>query len=455
MIVSTLVRAVTATELLTLEEKQQLIGRIADSDLFRRAPKLREFLLYAADCTLQQRLDDVRGQAIAENVFHRTLARYDADDTIVRAEARNLRKRLETFFETEGAGESVIVVMPKGGYSLAFRLRSVTAPDDSEETRPPVPALPPIQPVVPIPTSIPNDTVWSFPQARFLLIICVCLGMAAAIATALVIRSYPVGAKASSAVPGSPDSLPFSALFDNRHDTLIVTSDTAFLKIAEISGHHLSLNDYLTHGYPTVPHLFPPGLIRDLNWSAFTDASETKIAGLIMRKNAQRLQRAFLRSGRQVQLADFNTQNVILLGSPISNPWADLYTNQLNFEFDADNKLNIQLRNRSPRKGELPLYPTEQDNQLNQKYAHIAFIPNTSAGKGSALLVAGTTAEATEAAGEFLLDDVSLTKTLLSIGVDPKGPPHYWELLLRATTFVGGATHSQVIGYRLRPYAVE
>ncbi len=112
-----------ATEFLTANGKRELIGRVADSDLFRRAPKLREFFLYVADCTLENRFDDVRGQAIAEKVFHRTLDHYDVGDTIVRAEARNLRKRLENYFITEGAGEPFVVVMPKGGYSLAFRPR--------------------------------------------------------------------------------------------------------------------------------------------------------------------------------------------------------------------------------------------------------------------------------------------------------------------------------------------
>lgn len=449
-------RTASQAEFLTLEDKRQIIARIAGSDLFRRAPKLREFLLYVAECTLEDRLDDVRGQAIAEKVFHRTLDRYDADDTIVRAEARNLRKRLETFFETEGADESFLVVMPKGGYSLAFRPRSVIVSDD-EDIRPEPAAIVPIPqiPALPIAAHAENDRLWSAPSSRFLLILCVCLGVAAAVATALVIRWYPPGVKASGSTALASDILPFSALFDSRHDTLIVTSDTAFLQISELSGSRLSLNDYLTRGYPTIPKLFPPDLIRNLNWSEFTDASETNVAGLIMRKNAHRLQRTFLRSGRQVQLADFNTQNVILLGSPVSNPWAGLYSNRLNFEFESDNKHDIRLHNRSPRLGEVAIYPTEQDNQLNLKYAQIAFIPNTSSGKSNALLVAGTTAEATQAAGEFLLDDTSLFKTLLAIGVDPKGPPRYWELVLRATTFVGGATHSEVIGYRLHPYAAE
>ncbi len=249
--------------------------------------------------------------------------------------------------------------------------------------------------------------------------------------------------------------LPFSALFESGRDTLIVTSDTAFVKISELEGRRFTLNEYLIRAFPDVPHVSPPDLIRNLNWSEFTDAGETKIAGLIMRKNANNLQRTFLRSGRQVQLADFNTQDIILLGSAISNPWGDLYANELNFEFEFNKKTGIKLVNRSPQHGELASYPSARDEDSNRRYARIAFLPHTSSGKGSALLIAGTTMEATEAAGEFLLNDAVLAKTLRKMGVDPNGPACYWEIVLRATTFMGGATHAEVIGYRLHPYQVE
>ena len=244
-------------------------------------------------------------------------------------------------------------------------------------------------------------------------------------------------------------------MFDNKQDTFIVTSDTAFLQIAELEGRRLTLNDYLVRAYPGIPHLFPPNLIQDWNRSQYTDGAETTIAGLIMKRNAASLQRTFLRSGRQVALADFKNHNVVLLGSPISNPWAELYANRLNFQFDFDTKCGIKFWNRSPHKGELPTYPGPQDDKLNRTYAQVAFLPNTSPDSGSVLLLAGTTAESTAAAGEFLLNESGLAKTLKKIGIDPAGPPCYFEIFLRATTFVGGATQSEVIADRLHPYSMQ
>src|SRR5579875_959416 len=121
---------VDEAELLNAAEKRDLIGRIMRSSLFRKAPRVSEFLLYVAECSIENRLDDVREHVIAEKVFHRG-SDYDLQDGIVRAEARNLRKRLETYFKTEGKEEPVIVIMPKGGYSLVFERRAAECDADA------------------------------------------------------------------------------------------------------------------------------------------------------------------------------------------------------------------------------------------------------------------------------------------------------------------------------------
>ena len=445
----------TSTEVWSAEAKEQLIARVADSSLFRKSPRLREFLRYAGDCTLGNRLRDLREQVIAEKVFQRKAEYYDFQDSIVRAEARNLRKRLEKYFETEGFEEAVLISMPKGGYSLTFGPRP---PQAQPETA--MASIP--ETVAGVVTEPPRlsrrklasgqEPTWSTPSPRILRVACMCLGILATLASTLALHWY---LRVAGGPPARADTLPFSALFDNKQDTFIITSDTAFLQIAELEGRRLTLNDYLVRAYPGVPHLFPPNLIQDWNRSQYTDGAETTIAGLIMKRNAASLQRTFLRSGRQVALADFKNHNVVLLGSPISNPWAELYANRLNFQFDFDTKCGIKFWNRSPHKGELPTYPGALDEKLNRTYAQVAFLPNTSPDSGSALLLAGTTAESTAAAGEFLLNESGLAKTLKKIGVDPSGPPRYFEIFLRATTFVGDATQSEVIAYRLHPYSMQ
>jgi hypothetical protein len=415
-----------ATESQTLEDKRELIARLADSDLFRRAPRQREFLLYVAGCTLDNCLDGVREQVIAEKVFGRAADQYDIGDTIVRAEARNLRKRLEKYFETEGLGESCIVAMPMGGYALAFQPRA-EEPAPAPASTAPIAVGEPVQPV-------------QQPRKGIVLTIIVAVLLAAALA---IVRGISPPHRATAAA----STLPFSALFSSSRNTLIITSDTAFLQIAELSHRRFRLDDYLARSYPDVPGVSPPDLIRNLNRFQYTDADETSIAAAILRENAGSIQRAHLRSGHQVSLADFKDSNVILLGSLISNPWAELYSNRLNFEFDFKTGERIILRNKSPLAGEAGTYPARDDATQNRTYAHIAFIPDQAS---SALLIAGTTAEATQAAGELLLDRNKFAATLKTMGLNPAGPPRFFEMLLRAKTFIGGAAESELVAYRTK-----
>jgi len=430
-----------APETLDISEKRQLVRRIAESNSFRRAPRQREFLLYVADCTIANRLEGVREQAIAENVFHRDSGSYDLQDSIVRAEARNLRRRLDLYFETEGKHEPLAVSMPKGGYSLSFERRSV--PIEREPAPAPVSATK-VGPA-PLPSSLP--ALSAEPRLarslRFYKFICALLFASALAAFFLALhwRTVPASPVAR------PPALPFSALFDSALDTYIVTSDSSVLEMLLLSGQRIAVNDYIVRSYPEMPDK-SRAIFQDMfNRFNNTNADEMSIAALIMRSNASVLSRTFLRSGHQLQLSDFKGHNVILIGSPISNPWAQLYTDRLNFQFDFNSERAITFHNKAPRRGELPDYPAPGDDQHHWSYAHLVFLPGISE-PGSVLLIAGTTLGATTAAGEFLLDRSRLERELKLAGIDPSGAPRYFELLLRATTFTGGATQSEVIARR-------
>ncbi|MCU1262467.1 MAG: hypothetical protein JWO80_5352, partial [Bryobacterales bacterium] len=60
-----------AVEVAGIREKRELVDRVSNSPTFQRSPRLREFLLYVAECTLTERLEGVREQQIAANVFNR------------------------------------------------------------------------------------------------------------------------------------------------------------------------------------------------------------------------------------------------------------------------------------------------------------------------------------------------------------------------------------------------
>jgi hypothetical protein len=275
--------------------------------------------LYAADCTLENRLDEVREQFIAERVFSRKSGFQGGQDSIVRAEARNLRKRLEAYFETEGKHEPLVVRMPKGGYSLAFQPRlpdlapdePIAEIDDGNETGELL--------TEPLTVSSISGTAPLFGKTvRSYRNVCVAMGLLAALATALAVYWYSADSQLRHRLGATAPDFPFSALFGEGQDSLIITSDTGFLQIATLAHRRITLDEYMARSYPDIPNIQPPDLIRNWNVYEFTDGRQMAIAGLILRRNAQFAQHIELRSGHEVQLDDFKDHNVVLIGSQIS-----------------------------------------------------------------------------------------------------------------------------------------
>src|SRR5260370_13643020 len=106
----------------------ELVLRVAESVHFKKSPKLREFLLYVCERTLQNRQDEVREHQIGNQVFGRREHYSPAEDNIVRVEARQLRKRLDEYFASEGKEEPVVIVIPKGTYIPSFAPRPMPEP---------------------------------------------------------------------------------------------------------------------------------------------------------------------------------------------------------------------------------------------------------------------------------------------------------------------------------------
>jgi hypothetical protein len=245
-----------------------------------------------------------------------------------------------------------------------------------------------------------------------------------------------------------------------------VTSDTTLVPLFYTDRSRISLDDYITRSYPKSSSLFSTSLTRA---GEYTDAQEVALAGQIIHANAPFAHEICLRSGHQVQLSDVKKYDMILLGSAYSNPWVQMFESKLNFRLELSPKAgSLTVRNGEPQGSESARYPCHADLVIrnsspkpgesgeypcydhNQSYAAIAFLPAES-GSGHVLLIAGTTAESTAAGGEFVLDDRQMRPALQAIGVDPNGAPHFFELLLRVTAFVGGATRSEIIAARAHP----
>jgi hypothetical protein len=126
-----------------------------------------------------------------------------------------------------------------------------------------------------------------------------------------------------------------------------------------------------------------------------------------------------------------------------------LVAKPLSFEFGLDEQWRGLIRDTKPRAGERAVYTmTTRSGESGEAYALVAFLPNMT-GSGSILLVAGTTGEGTQAAGEFISDENRASAALKAMGIDPAGPPRYFEILLKVQAIAGSPSRSSVLAARL------
>src|SRR5438045_1615890 len=111
-----------------VEESRKLVERVAASRYLSKSVRLRELLVFLSERVLNGPVGEIHEQEVGHKVFGRP-ANYDTgSDNIVRVHASTLRKRLEQYFAEEGAGEPLVLEIPKGNYAPVFRRRENSSP---------------------------------------------------------------------------------------------------------------------------------------------------------------------------------------------------------------------------------------------------------------------------------------------------------------------------------------
>ncbi len=423
---------VPATGELTPDDaRRALVQRIAASSHFQKSPKLREFLQYVCERALANQPEQINEQLIGCRVFGRRADYNSNEDNIVRVEARQLRKRLEDFFAQEGAAEPLVIRIPKGGYVPVFETRQDT-----------LPATPPPELEASLRTAR-RRTV------RFAV-------LSAALAVVCLWLLFREAGLQTDAATAQLRRLLWSKVFDANHQTYLVVADSNLVLLQDIIHRPVTLNEYLGRDYPRSlkgPAISPEvaALMDLISSRQYTSLADADLTAKILQLSGGFSDRVVIRFARNLQIRDFKSANVILLGSRRANPWAELLETQLNFEHEVDERSRRSyFRNKAPRSGE----PREYwfggpDGKSTETYAVVALIPNLSR-TGTVLIVAGATMEGTEAAGEVVTNGELFLRLIRAMGVgdNPDRIP-YFEALLKTSSTAGAPRDSAVIAYRI------
>lgn len=397
------------------DEHRSLVARVSRHESFRRAPRLRELLVYITEKAIEGREAELSEHEIAITVFRRSESFNSSDDSIVRSSARQLRTKLHEYFEGPGRDEPVIIEIPKGSYVPEFPQRTATAAPPAGD---------------------------SLRRWRILT--------AVSAATAIVLAALLTWSLAASRreAPATPPPNLVTWLFGGRtQEVSLVLCDSALVVVNAYRAHPMSLDDYiqrhdqrplpLSGGNPAgaTPPEFPgKRLITSFRDMAFLRrlSEQGPAAGFGIQ----------LRHSRLMQVRDFRSGSHILLGSPWSNPWTTLFEEQLNFRFaEGASGGSFGLKNTQPEPNEQPFYVCSPAQARDgTSYARIAIVPNLS-GQMAELLVSGLHTESSEGALDAVLSPAFLEQVRHTTKVAKPGDLVGLELLVGIRA-VDGVVHS-------------
>jgi hypothetical protein len=445
---------------------QRHLKEVIEGDAFKGSHRSGQFLQYIIDQAIAGHFDSLKERVIGMELFGRSPSYDTGDDAIVRVTASDVRKRLLQHYGKFGSALGIRISLPSGSYIPEIvrdphpqvGLSEVVGHRDTK-VEPRYSGAPHLEaalvldepvviaPVLSQPETIhPRNASWHLSLLFGILVV----------ALNISLWGYFLNRQRSEAPYISP--LPWSALFGSSHATELITSDPNIADIQGITGSEVSVSDYANHKYIPVPNKLTPeqdyfsrNILRGDN-SAGVDAPIVAKVAALAQTNLKSID---VRTARSIQITDLKSDNnFIFLGSPRSDPWYSLFSDQLDFRFVFDKSSGSEfIRNFHPRPNERPQYvPTAPGWATGDSYAIMALVRNPDQ-SGQVLLLAGANEEGTAAAGIFATDLPRLATELRKCGIAPSGPPRHFEMLLHLNTMAGTPNNIDLVACHIIPDA--
>jgi hypothetical protein len=360
------------------------IGSILESHVFQKTHRLSELLAFLADQT-----QPVKEAEIGHSVFGRQPGYNTSDDTIVRANIRQLRMKLDEYYQTEGLNDPWRVSIPKGSYALRIEPHALPIPAAEPPRDRRVPAL---------------------------------LAGAAALACAGFFAYARLNQPAAHTL--------LSLLNPGPGQRLLIIGPDANVQLYQRLTHHtVSLQEYQNRDYLRSPELGP-------NAAVYFSSSITESFILNLIPPFTRVippEAMLVRSPDLVRLQDFQFDNALLISGPFGNPWVQLFDKPLNFQIQIDDEAApAYIVNRNPLPGEPSIYRNyTDDTKTTVCFARLAYLPGLTP-RTHVLLAGGPHQASTEAVNFFLTRSDQLDLVRRSLHLLPGTPLPSFEAVVEA-----------------------
>jgi hypothetical protein len=408
---------------------RELVDRVAGGPALQKSNRLRELLLFLCERALSDPGQAVREQEIGVAVFNRPPGYDTGQDTLVRVQVSQLRKKLQQHFAAEGREESVEIEIPRGSYTPLFRDRALVLP--------------------------PPGSSWSRRLrgiSPWTLVFAILAAVASGLSVWMAIRLGSHGAPQQAGFEPRPavDRL-WRQVFGNGRPACLVPSDANLVVFQDLIGRQLTINEYRRSHFGLIAdeRIQDPerrAVAKLLVSKSCTPVADAQLAGELEVLNAFHRIHTDVVFARDFGPAYLESHNVILLGTRRANPWMELFESQLNFRTKFQESPQVaSFENRAPLSGEEAAYPGTW-GKLG--YCRLAFLPNQ-ARNGHVLLISGTDMASTQAGGQFIGSQRWVDLLRSRLGLSPQAPFPYFEVLLRVEFPATRAPRFDLIAHRI------
>jgi hypothetical protein len=434
---------------------QQHLEEVLSGEAFRGSHRSAQFLRYVVHQSVNGHCDELKERLIGVELFGRPPSYDTGEDAIVRVTASDVRRRLLQHYGTYRTGSEFRIRLPLGTYIPEISRDVPVKPEVKEPPGTPAVELPDSADApVPAPPAAGAREAAAEEQVqepglfrtkigwRHGVVLLCSLAIAVYGAFALWLTMRPARVQTDTQ---------WGMLFGSQLSTKLVTSDPNIVEIQTLTGQAVTLSDYANQRYVPKPQKVTPQLmqfstdiLRGDKAAAVDTGVAVDVAEWMDRAKAGRLT---VQSARTVRFSDLlEDGNLILLGSPRSNPWALYYSEHLDFRFSFDPAFGQEIiENLHPRTGEAAKYvPTALSFATGQSFAAASYLRNPDH-LGHVLLIAGANAEGTKAVADVLTDSTALSAVMRRCGLPLKAPLPNFQFLLQLNTMAGSPGHSEVI----------
>ena len=411
------------------EQYSRQVDRLIESHTLHGSESLCKLLRYLAVHALEHPGVPLKEYQIATEVFAR---RSDFDpqlDSTIRVQAGRLRSKLNDYYASEGADDSVIVELPKGTYVVQFHPRhqgngrtAVGEEAMSREAR----------------TSYLAQTVRSWK----LMAISACVLLLLAVLTIVFLVSDRHGgtALATETPPSQSDLRTFWTPFLNsEQEPWLIFSNAAFVGRPEIGMRYYSPN-------------------RDASgveiWDHYTGVGEVLAVHELDQMFAGLHRQIRVKRGSLFSLDDVRNNDLIFLGSPSENLTLGEIPSTREFVFQrlatGVRSGDLAIMNKHPLASEpAEFLASLYTEPLTDDYAVIGFMKGLNPTR-SVMILAGTTTFGTQGAVEFACDASSVRDLLAKLPPPENGTMKPFEVLLHVKIAHGVPVEMQLVSVRIR-----